>query len=65
MDVGNSIPNGLSNEINDGASLYGTTKSGQPTGWINALAGGGSGAVAGVSGQSTLSRKSGKEIIKY
>jgi hypothetical protein len=56
VDIGSSIPNGLNNEGNDAASLYGTTKSGPPTGWINVSAGG---------GQSTLSRKSGKEIINY
>jgi hypothetical protein len=57
------MPNGLNHDTSDAASLYGTTKSGAPTGWINALAGGG-GAAAGVGGQSTLSRKSGKEIVK-
>ncbi len=51
VDVGSSIPNGLNNEMNDAASLYGPMKSGG----VNPL--------AGVSGQSTLSRKSGKEII--
>jgi len=46
-----SISNGLNNELNDAASLYGTTKgSGTTANWINALA---------TSGQSTLSRKSG------
>jgi hypothetical protein len=63
VDVGNSVPNGLNNEGNDAGSLYGTTKSGPPTGWVNALASG-STAAPGVSGQSTISRKSGKEIIK-
>ena len=49
------MSNGLNHEANDTGSLYGTTKSGATGGWIN--------AVAGVSGQSTLSRKSGREII--
>ncbi len=56
MDVGSSIPNGLNNEMNDAASLYGANKSGAaPNAWIN--------VGVGVNGQSTLSRKSGKEII--
>ena len=57
MDINSSIPNGLNNEMNDAASLYGQHKSGAPNAWIN-------GGV-GVNGQSTLSRKSGKEIIDY
>ena len=62
VDVGNSVPNGLNSDGNDAASLYGTTKSGAPTGWTNVLASGSAPAV-GVSGQSTISRRSGKEII--
>ncbi|CAF1047050.1 unnamed protein product [Rotaria sordida] len=54
-----SIPNGINNETIDAASLYGTTKSGTTSGWINALAGSSAGVVQGVGGQSTLSRKSG------
>ncbi len=57
MDVGSSIPNGLNNEMNDTTSLYGTNKGGVPNAWIN--------VGGGVNGQSTLSRKSGKEIIDY
>jgi hypothetical protein len=57
VDVGSSIPNGLNNEMNDAASLYGANKSGAPNAWIN--------VGVGVNGQSTLSRKSGKEIIDY
>ena len=53
------MQNGINNDSNDVGSLYGTTRSGPPSGWINALAGGG-GAAAGIGGQSTLSRKSGK-----
>ena len=45
VDVVSSIPNGLNHEANDAISLAGTTK----------------GGAAGVSGQSTLSRKSGKK----
>jgi hypothetical protein len=37
-----------------------SSKLSAPTAWINALAGGG-GAAAGVGGQSTISRKSGKK----
>ncbi|CAF3028596.1 unnamed protein product [Rotaria sp. Silwood2] len=59
IDSSNSMQNGLSNEATDAASLYGTTRGGATTGWINALAGSTAGAVQGVSGQSTLSRKSG------
>ncbi len=51
MDIGSSIPNGLNNEINDTASLYGTMK------------GGGINPLGGISAQSTLSRKSGKEQL--
>ncbi len=51
MDIGSSIPNGLNNEANDAASLYGTIK------------GGGVNAIAGFSAQSTMSRKSGKEEL--
>jgi hypothetical protein len=57
VDVGSSIPNGLNNEMNDTTSLYGTNKGGVPNAWIN--------VGGGVNGQSTLSRKSGKEIIDY
>jgi hypothetical protein len=57
--MGNSLSNGSSGDNNDTASTYGTTRSAPPSGWINALAGGG-GATAGIGGQSTLSRKSGK-----
>ncbi|CAF1456162.1 unnamed protein product, partial [Adineta steineri] len=56
IDVSNSIPNGINNEVNDGSSLYGTNKSGT-TGWINTLAGN-TAVATGVSGQSTISRKS-------
>ncbi|CAF3557038.1 unnamed protein product [Rotaria sp. Silwood1] len=59
IDASNSIPNGLNHETIDAASLYGTTKSGPTSGWINTLAGSSAGAVQGVSVQSTLSRKSG------
>jgi hypothetical protein len=59
VDVGRSISNGLNNEANDATSLAGTTRSGAPTGWINVLATGPT--APGVSGQSTLSRKSGKK----
>jgi hypothetical protein len=62
VDIGSSMSNGLNNEANDAASLAGTTKAGASSGWINASAAGG---VAGVSGQSTLSRKSGKEILTH
>ncbi len=48
VDIGTSIPNGINNEVNDAASLYGTIKNG---------------AVPGASGQSTLSRKSSKEMM--
>ena len=61
VDIGSSIPNGLNNEANDAASLAGTTKAGA-SGWTNALVTGGA---PGVSGQSTLSRKSGKEILTH
>ncbi|CAF4661842.1 unnamed protein product, partial [Rotaria magnacalcarata] len=45
------------NDVSDSSS-----KAGAPSGWINSLAGGG-GVVAGAAGQSTLSRKSGKDIV--
>ena len=54
------MQNGINNDSNDVGSLYGTTRSGPPSGWINALAAGG-GAAAGIGTQSTLSRKSGKD----
>jgi hypothetical protein len=52
------MDNSLTNGYHD-ASDTGSSKMGAPTGFINSLAGGG-GAVAG---QSTLSRKSGKEKV--
>ena len=70
VDAGSPISNGVSNDAMDTQSLHGTTKSGTASGWINVLAGG-SGSVPGVSGQSTLSRKSGNKssskenIFKY
>ena len=62
VDIVSSIPNGVSSETVDSASLHGTTKSGATSGWINTLTSS-SGTMAGISGQSTLGRKSGKEII--
>ncbi|CAF4139791.1 unnamed protein product [Rotaria sp. Silwood2] len=53
VDIENVLSNG--NYINDASD--GSSRTGAPTGWINSLAGGG-GVVAGVGGQSTLSRKS-------
>ncbi|CAF4922492.1 unnamed protein product, partial [Rotaria sp. Silwood1] len=52
-DIDNVITNG--NYIYDRSDS--SSRTGAPTGWINSLAGGG-GVVAGVGGQSTLSRKS-------
>ena len=60
VEVAGSIPNGMNADASDGASVHGTARSGPPSGWINSLAGGG-GAAAGIGGQSTLSRKSGKD----
>jgi hypothetical protein len=54
VDAENALANGHSNIDRSDSS----SKISAPTGWINALAGGG-GAVAGVGGQSTMSRKSG------
>ena len=60
VEVAGSIPNGMNTDVSDAASAHGTARSGPPSGWVNALAAGG-GATAGIGGQSTLSRKSGKE----
>ncbi|CAF3971511.1 unnamed protein product, partial [Rotaria sp. Silwood1] len=57
-DIDNVITNG--NYIYDRSDS--SSRTGAPTGWINSLAGGG-GVVAGVGGQSTLSRKSGNDLI--
>jgi len=54
VDINNSFT--IENSNNDTSDSL--SKIGAPTGWINALAGGG-GAAAGVGGQSTISRKSG------
>lgn len=56
MDIGSSLPNGHSSDLNDAMSIYGASKSGKAVGLINTM--------AGVSGQSTLSRKSGKTITQ-
>ncbi|CAF1029135.1 unnamed protein product [Rotaria sordida] len=53
LDVDTALANG--NHINDASDT--SSKIEAPTGWINSLAGGG-GIVAGVGGQSTISRKS-------
>jgi hypothetical protein len=55
VNINNSLPNGYYTNGAGDASPRG----GAPTGWINALAGGG-GAVAGVGGQSAISQKSGR-----
>lgn len=60
VQLDNALTNGhYSNEASDTSS-----KTGAPSGWINSLAGGG-GVVAGVGGQSTISRKSGKKMFYF
>jgi hypothetical protein len=60
VNIENPLPNGHHNNASDTSSNHRTGKNGAPAGWIYALAGGG-GAAAGVGGQSTISRKSGKK----